>query len=61
VIHGTADPMFPLGHAEALATEIPGARLLALDGAGHCVDPADWEVVPGAILDHTREDGEPSR
>ena len=25
VIHGTADPMFPLAHGEALADEIPGA------------------------------------
>lgn len=59
VIHGTADPMFPLAHGEALAAEIPGARLLALDGAGHCVDPADWEVVTDAILDHTREGAGP--
>ena len=35
VIHGTADPMFPLEHGEALAEEIPGARLLPLEGAGH--------------------------
>ena len=61
VIHGTADPMFPLAHGEALAAEIPGARLLALDGAGHCVDPADWELVTGAILDHTREGAGPTR
>jgi pimeloyl-ACP methyl ester carboxylesterase len=32
VIHGTADPMFPPEHGEALAAEIPGARLLALEG-----------------------------
>ncbi len=61
IIHGTADPMFPLAHGEALAAEIPGARLLALDGAGHCVDPAAWEVVTDAILDHTREGSGPSR
>ena len=27
VIHGTEDPMFPFEHGEALAREIPGARL----------------------------------
>lgn len=27
VIHGTADPMFPLAHGEALAREIPDATL----------------------------------
>ena len=53
VIHGTADPMFPLGHGEALAAEIPGARLLQLDGAGHGLDRADWETVARAILEHT--------
>ena len=53
VIHGTADPMFPLEHGQALAEEIPGARLLTLDGAGHGVDRADWETVVRAILEHT--------
>jgi pimeloyl-ACP methyl ester carboxylesterase len=53
VIHGTADPMFPIEHGEALADEIPGARLLRLEGAGHGVDRADRDVVVDAILDHT--------
>ena len=54
VIHGTADPMFPLEHGEALAEEIPGATLLPLEGAGHGVDRADWETIVDAILEHTR-------
>ena len=53
VIHGTADPMFPLEHGQALAEEVPGARLLTLTGAGHGVDRADWETIVGAILEHT--------
>jgi len=53
VIHGTADPMFPIEHGEALADEIPGARLLPLEDAGHGVDRADWETIAGAILEHT--------
>ena len=53
MIHGTADPMFPLGHGEALAQEIPAATLLPLAGAGHGVDRADWEIVVRAILRHT--------
>jgi pimeloyl-ACP methyl ester carboxylesterase len=53
VIHGTADPMFPLEHGKALADEIPGARLLTLEGAGHGVDRADWETIVSAILEHT--------
>ncbi len=53
VIHGTADPMFPIGHGEALAEEIPDARLLRLEGAGHGAYRADWEAIVAAILEHT--------
>jgi pimeloyl-ACP methyl ester carboxylesterase len=53
IIHGTADPMFPIEHGEALAHEIPGATLLRLEGAGHGVDRADWDTIAGAILEHT--------
>jgi pimeloyl-ACP methyl ester carboxylesterase len=56
VVHGTADPMFPLEHGEALAEEIPGARLLPLEGAGHGVARADWEMLTRAILEHTSFD-----
>jgi pimeloyl-ACP methyl ester carboxylesterase len=54
VIHGTDDPLFPLGHGEALAREIPGAALLVLDGVGHEVPPpSTWDVVVPALLRHT--------
>jgi len=54
VVHGTADPMFPLPHGEALAEAIPNARLVTLVDAGHGVDRADWDVVVPEILTHTR-------
>jgi pimeloyl-ACP methyl ester carboxylesterase len=60
VIHGTGDPMFPIEHGEALAREIPGARLLRLEGAGHGADRADWETIAGAILAHTAQSGRSS-
>jgi pimeloyl-ACP methyl ester carboxylesterase len=53
VIHGTADPMFPVAHGNALAREIPGARLLRLEGAGHGVDRVDRGPVARAIIEHT--------
>jgi pimeloyl-ACP methyl ester carboxylesterase len=53
LIHGTADPMFPIGHGEALAEEIPDARLLRLEGAGHGIYRADWEAIVAEILAHT--------
>jgi len=56
VIHGTADPMFPLAHGNALAAEIPGAQLLQLAGAGHGVERADWDTINQAIVTHTASD-----
>jgi pimeloyl-ACP methyl ester carboxylesterase len=53
VIHGTADPMFPLPHARALVAEIPEARLLVLECAGHGVWRIDWETIAQAIATHT--------
>jgi pimeloyl-ACP methyl ester carboxylesterase len=54
VVHGTDDAMFPLDHGTALADQIPNAKLLALSGAGHGIDPDDWDTVIGAIVGHTR-------
>ena len=54
VIHGTADPLFPYGHGEALARGIPQAELLPLAGVGHQVPPrAWWTPVIAAMLRHT--------
>lgn len=54
VVHGTADPLFPIGHGRALVAEIPGARLLALDGVGHEVPPPrTWDGVIPELLAHT--------
>jgi pimeloyl-ACP methyl ester carboxylesterase len=35
ILHGDQDPVFPLGHGEALAAAIPGARLHVVPGMGH--------------------------
>ncbi len=52
VLHGTLDPMFAAEHPRALAAEIPGARLVWLDGVGHEFPPAAvWAQVIGEILD----------
>jgi pimeloyl-ACP methyl ester carboxylesterase len=53
VIHGSADPIFPIEHGQALADEIPGARLLTLPGAGHGVEQTDWPTIVDAIAEHT--------
>jgi pimeloyl-ACP methyl ester carboxylesterase len=54
VLHGTADPVFPFPHGEALAAAIPGAALVPLEGMGHEVPPPGlWDVVVPAIARHT--------
>jgi pimeloyl-ACP methyl ester carboxylesterase len=54
VMHGTADPMFPLPHGEALAAEIPGASFLPLEGMGHEMPPpALWDLVITNLVRHT--------
>jgi pimeloyl-ACP methyl ester carboxylesterase len=54
VLHGTADPLFPFSHGEALAAEILGAKLVKLDGMGHQMPPPElWDVVVPAIVRHT--------
>jgi pimeloyl-ACP methyl ester carboxylesterase len=55
VIHGTGDPVFPFDHARALAREIPGAELLAVEHMGHEYFPPDtWDLVVPAILSRSR-------
>ncbi|HEX9999282.1 MAG TPA: alpha/beta fold hydrolase [Actinoplanes sp.] len=51
VLHGTQDRLFPACHAHALAGEIPGARLVWMDGVGHEFPPtAVWSQVIEEIL-----------
>jgi pimeloyl-ACP methyl ester carboxylesterase len=54
VVHGEEDPLFPIGHGEALAAAIPGATLLRLPGVGHEFPPRVWPVVVPAVLGISR-------
>jgi len=53
VIHGTADPMLPLAHAEALAATRTSDVLVALAGGGHALHEQDWPMIVDAIVRHT--------
>jgi pimeloyl-ACP methyl ester carboxylesterase len=52
VIHGTADPLFPIEHGEALAKAVPGARLVKIEGGGHELHRNDWPQIIEAIAAH---------
>jgi pimeloyl-ACP methyl ester carboxylesterase len=54
VIHGTADPLFPLPHGVALAEAVPGATLVTIEGGGHELHERDWDQILGAIVAQTR-------
>ncbi|MFC4943125.1 alpha/beta fold hydrolase [Pseudonocardia sp. GCM10023141] len=53
VVHGAADPFFPVGNAQALAREIPGATLRVLDGVGAELPRRAHAQVAEAMLTHT--------
>jgi pimeloyl-ACP methyl ester carboxylesterase len=53
VIHGTADPIFPIEHGVALWEAVRGAKMVRLEGSGHELHHADWEMIVGAIVEHT--------
>jgi pimeloyl-ACP methyl ester carboxylesterase len=53
VVHGTADPVFPIGHGVALCEAVVGARLLKLEGGGHELHPGHWDQIVEAIAEHT--------
>ncbi|MFI0796198.1 alpha/beta fold hydrolase [Micromonospora rubida] len=55
VVHGAEDPLFPTAHGEALAAQIPGARLEVVPGMGHhpFFAPGMSARIAEMILDHS--------
>ncbi|KQU92545.1 acetyltransferase [Mesorhizobium sp. Root102] len=54
VIHGTADPIFPIEHGEAQAEAATGARIVRIEGGGHELHPDDWTEISAAIVAHVQ-------
>jgi len=52
VIHGSADPLFPFEHGQALAKAVRGARLVKVEGGGHELHRNDWPQIVDAIVAH---------
>jgi pimeloyl-ACP methyl ester carboxylesterase len=50
VVHGRRDPFFPVGNGEAIAREVPGARLLVLDEAATAIPDTAAGDVAEAML-----------
>lgn len=49
VVHGTADRLLPVAHAQALASGIVGSELVLLDGMGHLPTRSEWKQITGRI------------
>jgi pimeloyl-ACP methyl ester carboxylesterase len=52
VIHGTADPIYPIEHGIALSEAVSGTTLVRIEGGGHELHMADWDTIIGAIVKH---------
>ncbi|WP_277371690.1 alpha/beta fold hydrolase [Rhodococcus rhodochrous] len=50
VVHGRRDRFFPVGNGEAIAREIPGARLLVLDDAGTAIPVAAVDEIAESMF-----------
>lgn len=59
VVHGSADPLLPVGHAEDIASRLPDAELKVYEGAGHNVAPAMVPELVADILDFFKRRGAP--
>jgi esterase len=57
VIHGLADPVFPIDHGRATARLIPGADLVEIESMGHSVPRTRHQTITDAILEHTARAG----
>jgi len=54
VVHGSEDPLFPVEQGKAIATAVPGAKLLIIEGMGHAFPPEVWPLLVDAIDKHIR-------
>jgi proline iminopeptidase len=52
VIHGAEDPLVPLAAGRDTARQIPGARLLVIEGMGHDLPDALLPRLVAAIAEH---------
>ena len=52
VIHGAADPLVPLDAGQDTVRNIPGSRLMVIDGMGHDLPPALYGRLAEAIAAH---------
>ena len=60
VLHGGEDLLLPVGNAEVLARDIPGARLRAWDEAGHALNAECADEVNAELVSHLQLEAAPT-
>ncbi len=55
VVHGIDDPLVPLENGRRVASAVPRAQLMELDGMGHNVPKRYWPLVADAIAETARK------
>lgn len=56
VIHGSDDPVVPVGCGRLTASAIPGAKLMIIEGMGHDIPYGGaWPQIVDAIVEHTHQ------
>jgi pimeloyl-ACP methyl ester carboxylesterase len=55
VIHGLDDVLIPVENGRMIASAVPGARLLELEGMGHNVPERFWPQILDAVADNARQ------
>ena len=58
ILHGTGDPWFPYSHAELMAQEISGARLVPIEGEGHASPRDMYNPYVDMVIAHMKDGGE---
>jgi pimeloyl-ACP methyl ester carboxylesterase len=55
VIHGIDDILIPIENGRQVASAVPGARLIEIEGMGHDIPERVWPLVVVAIADFARQ------
>jgi pimeloyl-ACP methyl ester carboxylesterase len=49
IVHGARDPLIPPIAGRLMASQIPGARLVVIEGLGHDLGPSAWKYAIAAV------------
>ena len=52
IIHGTEDPLIPVDHGEAIASQIKNSEKLIIEGMGHNFPSSKIPVIIENMTDH---------